>query len=166
MWVNDDRKTLESAFETKSFARGFKDQSARPEAQSSEDFVNAIAQRQIARILQKLGLLRRSGGLISGYDKVYNALKGASQNARLIIANDALETDNSRKLQKLAGQRNVGVWSQVSIETLSKPLGLEAIAYLLVNSGSGHSGAGVKLVSEIDRLVRISGESDPNRPVG
>ncbi len=106
LWVRADRSVLEAAIKKRSFARA-----AKAKVQVPDD-LSARTEEALARAaLDLLGLAKRSGELLCGFDQV----RGVLQNRRpacLVEASDGAE-DGRRKLAALAD----GKWGGVPMVT-------------------------------------------------
>ncbi len=167
VWVTAEREILLKAGDHRVFMRGFKDKSVRLVADASipsqsMDFVDRVVKLQYGRVMKALGLCRRSGELVTGFDKVYDALKVSKKDDLLIFAHDA-GRDGVGKLQNLATLREILTIDEFDRETLSKATGFDAIGYLFVpcsftRKTGGQPGRNVR--KEILRYQSIKGDSD------
>src|SRR5688572_28473619 len=132
MWVEADRAMVELAAKKGAFARSAKAQLKAPA--DLADQVEALLRR---RLLQALGLARRSGELISGFDRVSEALN-KRRVAWLIEAAEG-SADGRRKLLSLARKQAsppglIGVFSGAELDLA---LGLENVIHLALLAGRG-----------------------------
>jgi len=130
LWVAADRTSVEAAAKKGLFARAAKTKlSPRP---GLADQVEALL---LKRILDGLGLARRSGDLISGFEKVQAAIAGGRA-AWLIEAIDGAE-DGRRKLIAASRRskkppRLLGLYSS---EEMGLALGLENVIHTAFLAG-------------------------------
>ena len=132
LWVAADRTSVETAARKGGFSRAAKTKLAAP-----ADLANQIESLLMHRILHGLGLARRAGELISGFEGVSTAVS-AGKAAWLIEALDGA-ADGRRKLVQ-AGRRSgdppriLGVFDS---EELSLALGLGNVIHLAFLAGRG-----------------------------
>ena len=132
LWVEADRALVEQAARKGAFSRAAKAQ-LKPPADLA-DRVEALLKR---RLLAGLGLAKRSGELISGFDRVSEALAKRPV-AWLVEAADG-SADGRRKLLSVARRQSrpaqlIGVFSG---EELDLALGLENVIHLAFLAGRG-----------------------------
>lgn len=157
-WVTASREALLIAYNKNVFTRGFADSSARSIATSSDAFVDGIIAQQNNRVMQALGLCRRAGDLITGFDKVLRALKEANQKDVLIIASDA-GADGARKLSSMARQKHIDVVRVFDSQNLSAATGFDGIGYLFVSQFKNSKARGQpskSLLSELRKYMSVS----------
>ncbi len=132
MWVEADRALVEQAARKGAFSRAAKTP-LKPPADLA-DQVEALLRR---RLLAGLGLARRSGELISGFDRVSEALKTRPV-AWLIEAAEG-SADGRRKLLSLARRQAPppGVIGVFSGGELDLALGLENVIHVALLAGRG-----------------------------
>ena len=131
MWVRAERKAVEQAAAKGLFSR------AAGEAVKADAGLAARTEARLAeRMLGHLGLGRRAGELILGFDQVERALKGPGPPAVIIEASDAA-SDGQRKLQ--AAARSAGivpfVIGALSSTELSLALGRSNVVHAALKSG-------------------------------
>lgn len=95
MWVAADRDSLATAVKKGLFSR-----SAKTKLTASPELPDLVEKLLFQRVISGLGLARRTGTLISGFDKVIAAVREAKV-AWLIEASDGAE-DGRRKVLNLA----------------------------------------------------------------
>ena len=132
MWVEADRSLVEQAARKGAFAR-----SAKAPLKAPADLADQVQALLERRLLQGLGLARRSGDLISGFDRVSEALNKRPV-AWLIEASDGA-ADGRRKLLSLARRQAVppGVIGVFAGAELDLALGLENVIHLALLAGRG-----------------------------
>jgi predicted RNA-binding protein YlxR (DUF448 family) len=132
LWVEADRALVDQAARKGAFSRAAK-APLKPPADLA-DQVEAMLKR---RLLQGLGLARRSGDLISGFDRVSEALSKRPV-AWLVEASDGA-SDGRRKLLSLARKQASppGLAGVFSGEELDLALGLENVIHVALLAGRG-----------------------------
>lgn len=137
VWLSAERSVLLTARKRSAFQRGFKTGdmvfSSAPEA-----WVDQIANVQRERCLSLIGLARRAGHLVTGFDTVRKTLRdpaAASANAvrALIVASDAA-LDSTTKLTQLARHVNAQAVANFDISSLSAATGIDNARFVLVTS--------------------------------
>ena len=131
LWVTATRAAVTQAVEKKLFARAAKAQVA-----ATADLADRTEKALVARMLGDLGIARRSGALVLGFDNVLRALDSARPPALLIEAGDGSK-DGKRKLYNAAHARAlkpVVVECLVSAE-LGLALGRENVIHAAVQPG-------------------------------
>lgn len=144
MWVGADRATLERAVAKNHFAKA-----AKANVKVSAG-LPALVENQIAqRMLNDLGLAKRSGALILGFDNVARALESHAPPRVLIEAADGSK-DGKRKLYAVAharGQKPAVVECLTQAE-LSVALGKENVIHAALKAGA----LAERLIFEAGRL--------------
>lgn len=138
-WVSADRAALEKAIAKGLFARAFK-----RAAETPPDLLATIEQGLERRTLDALGLARRTGEAVAGFDQVKGALtKG---NVAVLIAAANAGADGQGKLRRIARglPRLVGFPSTV----LSTALGKPGVIHAALTKGA----AAARLLTEARRL--------------
>ena len=97
LWVSAERATLEKACERGLFARA-----ARRPIAVAPDLIDEVERQLTARGLDILGLARRAGALITGFDKVQRALV-ERRVAVLVEASDGARHGRARLRRARAG---------------------------------------------------------------
>lgn len=132
LWVAADRAALATAAKKGLFSRAAKAKLTVP-----DDLVEAVEQGLKRRVLEGLGLARRAGLLISGFDTVFATI-AANRAAWLIEAGDGAE-DGRRKL--LAKARHAspppGLVGLFTSAQLGLALGGENVIHLALLAGPG-----------------------------
>ncbi len=130
VWVAADRASVETAARKNLFARSAKTPAKAPAALA--DQVEALLRR---RVLDGLGLARRGGGLINGFEKVSAAL-ASGQAAWLIEAADGA-ADGRRKIFAALKRspRPVGQLGLFTSAELGLALGLENVIHTAFLAG-------------------------------
>ena len=130
MWVEAARPAVEAAVKKNAFARSAK-APLKPPAELA-DLVERLLRR---RCLEQLGLARREGVLISGFEKTLAAIK-AGKAAWLIEASDGA-ADGRRKLLAAAERTSPApsVCGAFASEELGLALGLGNVIHLALLAG-------------------------------
>jgi hypothetical protein len=132
MWVEADRALVEQAARKGAFSRSAKARLVAPS--DLADQVEALLRR---RLLAGLGLARRSGELISGFDRVSEAL--AKRPVAWLIEAAEGSADGRRKLLSLRRKQAsppglIGVFSGAELDLA---LGLENVIHVALLAGRG-----------------------------
>lgn len=144
MWVGADRVTLERAIAKNHFAKA-----AKANVKVSAD-LPALVEKQIAqRMLNDLGLAKRAGALILGFDNVARALESAAPPPVLVEAADG-SNDGKRKLYAAAHARGAkpAVVECLTKAELSVALGKENVIHAALKAGA----LAERLIFEAGRL--------------
>jgi predicted RNA-binding protein YlxR (DUF448 family)/ribosomal protein L30E len=156
LWVSARRKDVALAGDKNLFSRAAREQVTVPAGLSV--LVGSLLRKQC---LGLIGLSRKAGDLITGFEKVKSCL-GAGQAAVLICAADA-GSDGREKLFRFAKDLpKIGVFSS---EDLSAALGRENVVHIALKDG----GLARRLVQEARRLEsyecedEIAGVSDDSQ---
>ena len=147
VWVSANRAHLETAIQKRLFQRALR----RP-VSVAPNMVSAIEDRLVRRCLDMLGLARRAGQLVSGFEKVRAALKSGRVGV-LVQAADAAE-DGRQKLARLF--RAGPVIDAFSVGELSLALGHENVVHAALDQGR----LADRFIQECTRLTEFR-QSDP-----
>ena len=130
VWVAADRASVETAARKGAFAR-----SAKTKAQPPPDLADQVEDLLKKRVIDGLGLARRAGTLISGFEKVAASL-GSGGAAWLIEASDGAADGRRKMLAALRrSPRPVGVVGVFTSAELSLALGLENVIHTAFLAG-------------------------------
>jgi predicted RNA-binding protein YlxR (DUF448 family) len=131
LWVRAERKAVEQAAAKGSFARA-----AAAPVKADAGLAGRTEARLVERMLDHLGLGRRAGDLILGFDQVEHALRGPGAPAVIIEASDAA-ADGGRKLQAAARASGIApfVIGALSSAELSLALGRSNVVHAALKSG-------------------------------
>lgn len=132
MWVAADRGSVETAGKKGLFAR-----SAKAKLTAPADLADQVERLLRRRVLEGLGLAKRAGDLISGFEKVAAALE-TGKVAWLIEANDGAP-DGRRKIMAVA-RRSPGTPRLLAVyaaEELGLALGGENVIHTAFLAGRG-----------------------------
>lgn len=127
LWVEASRQSIDMASKKGLFARA-----AKADVKAPVDLSDRIERLLMRRCLDQLGLARREGVLISGFEKCHQALK-AGRAAWLIEASDGSEDGRAKLLGAVQkSESGVQVCGVFSSSDLGLALGLEnAIHHVL-----------------------------------
>ena len=144
IWVAASKAAIAKAVEKKLFARA-----AKAQVNATADLGARVEKALITRMLGDLGLARRSGRLVLGFDNVLRGLESPKPPKALIEALDG-SRDGKRKLYAAAHRLELNC---VVIETLSSAelgvaLGRENVIHAAVQPG----GLADRLILDAERL--------------
>ncbi|MEQ7153587.1 RNA-binding protein [Brevundimonas aurifodinae] len=128
MWVAADRASIEMAVKKNLFSR-----SAKAPMKPASDLADTVEALLVRRCLDQLGLARREGVLISGFEKSAAAIRSGKA-AWLIEASDGA-SDGRGKLLNLARHQSTRVCGAFSADDLSLALGLENAIHAVLLAG-------------------------------
>lgn len=130
VWVRSDRETLDTAVKKGAFARGFKQQAIVPEGLSG-----TVEGLLLQRLTGLLGMGKKAGDVVLGYDQVRDALQ-KKRPGLLLEAADGAE-DGRSKVYFLAKAlySNVKMAGALSSEELGVAFGRERVIHGLVRKG-------------------------------
>ena len=159
LWVEASRASIETAVKKNLFAR-----SAKAPLKPAADLADLVEKLLVRRCLDQLGLARREGVLISGFEKSAAAIRSGKA-AWLVEAADG-SADGRGKLVALARHQTTKVCGAFSADDLSLALGLENAIHAVLLAG----GRADRWTLEVERLAGfrplrpphwdISGEAD------
>lgn len=144
VWVEASRVAIAKAVEKKLFARA-----AKAQVTATADLAERAEKALVTRMLGDLGIARRSGALVLGFDNVLRALEGPKPPKVLIEAFDGA-SDGKRKLYAAAHRLEL---SCVVIESLTRAelglaLGRENVIHAAIQPG----GFADRLILDAERL--------------
>ena len=125
IWVGATRATLQTALRKNLFSKA-----ARTSVKAPSDLADRVETQLAARMLSDLGLARRAGQLVLGFDNVLRALAAKTPPVALIEASDGAE-DGRRKLLAAAHARGVNpmIMNCFTGAELSLALGRENVVH-------------------------------------
>ena len=131
LWVRADRQTLEKAVAKNHFSR-----SAKKPLKVPADLVSRVERLLVQRMAADLGLARRSGNLILGFDQIVRAFETKSPPLVLVEASDGA-ADGKRKLLAAASVHGRGpkVLDCLNSAELGLALGRENVVHAALKSG-------------------------------
>jgi uncharacterized protein len=127
-WVTATREALAAAVKKGAFARSFKQSATAP-----QDLPEVVEAGLSKRALSALGLARKTGDVVTGFDQVKSALK-EKKIAVLVAAVDGAE-DGRRKLKTLS--KDAALIELFSGREISAALGRTGVVHAALNSGAG-----------------------------
>lgn len=142
LWVASDRASVETAAQKGLFARA-----AKAPLKAAPDLADMVERLLVRRCLEQLGLARREGVLISGFEKAAAAIR-SGRAAWLVEASDGA-ADGRGKLLALARHQTTKVCGLFSAEDLSLALGLENAIHAVLLAG----GRADRWTIEVERLA-------------
>ena len=145
LWVSAERAALAKACDRGLFARA-----ARRPIAVAPDLIDEVEGQLTARALDLLGLARRAGGLVTGYDQVRRTLT-AGRAAVLIEASDGARHGRAR-LGALA--RDIPVIAHFDGAALSRSVGRDNVVHAALAPGR----LADRFVQESARLGRVRRE--------
>ena len=131
LWVTATRKAVTQAVEKKLFARA-----AKANVTAAADLAERTEKALVTRMLGDLGIARRSGALVLGFDNVLRALDSPRPATVLIEAIDGSK-DGKRKLYNAAHARGMKpqVLECLTSAELGLALGRENVIHAAVHPG-------------------------------
>ncbi|WP_292034735.1 MULTISPECIES: RNA-binding protein [unclassified Brevundimonas] len=144
LWVAADRASIEAAVKKNLFAR-----SAKAPLKPASDLADLVEKLLVRRCLDQLGLARREGVLISGFEKSAAAIRGGRA-AWVIEAADG-SADGRGKLLALAKHPSPApkICGAFTADDLSLALGLENAIHAVLLQG----GRADRWTIEVERLA-------------
>ena len=132
LWVEARREAVAMAVKRDGFSR-----SAKTKLRAPADLPDQVERLLLQRLLAGLGLARRAGELISGFEKTAAAI-GAGRAAWLVEACDGA-ADGRRKILQHVGRspKPPGVFAAFDSQELGLALGLENVIHLGLLAGRG-----------------------------
>lgn len=127
IYVKNSKKTLEKAITSNLFAKALK-----KNAKATSELVEQVEFLLLKQALNSISLARKAGVMVSGMDKVKEALK-KNNVAFLLEAVDA-GADGHNKIMSLA--KNIEVFNLFKIEELDKELAKENTVHLAFIKGN------------------------------
>ena len=127
LWVTATREALDQAVAKHAFSKAAK-QSVRA-APDLADRVTELARREVAELL---GLARKSGQLVAGFEKVELALRAGK--VRVLVAASDGADDGRGKLARLAGS-GVEICAPLTAAELAQALGREHAVHAAIKAG-------------------------------
>lgn len=150
LWVGADRATLARAIAKGQFAKA-----ARARVSADAALVERVADMLTQRCLDLLGLARRAGELVAGFDKCAEKLRRGGV-ALVLTARDG-GVEGRRRIAALAG--DAPVLDPFDRGELGAAVGREEAVHLAVAEG----GLARQLLAELDRLHGFREFSMPER---
>ncbi len=131
IWVKADKETVDTAVKKRLFARA-----AKAEAKADLDLSSRAESLLAQRILSLIGLARRSGKLVLGFDQVERALKSEKPPALIVEAAEA-SAEGAGKLKAAANAQGIApyVICSLSNEELSLAAGRGNVVHAALETG-------------------------------
>ena len=150
LWVSSRRDAVDEAVKKRRFAKA-----AKAKVRAEAGLADMVEARLRVKCLDLLGLARRSGDLISGFEKV-KATLAAGEAVVLLAAADGA-ADGREKLMRLG--RDLPVVTLFGVADMSLALGRENVVHASLSSG----GLADRFLKEAKRLAGFCGdrENDP-----
>lgn len=127
-WVTASRPALDAALKKGAFARAFK-----TGAKAPDGLADMVEAGLLKLALSALGMARKTGDVLIGFDQVKAALKEKNI-AALIAASDGAE-DGRRKLKALA--KDAALIEAFDGRELSAALGRDGVVHAALKAGAG-----------------------------
>ena len=155
LWVAATRAAIATAVEKKLFARA-----AKANVTATADLPARAEAALVARMVGDLGLARRSGALVLGFDNVLRALEGPRPPKVLIEAFDG-SADGKRKLYAAAHRLELecAVIESLTSAELGLALGRENVIHAAVQPG----GLAERLTLDAQRLNGLRARNERDR---
>lgn len=126
--MSPERDVVNTAVSKRLFAKA-----AKAKAQAPADLADRIEALLAARCRKLIGLCRRAGDAVAGFEKVRAGLKAGGPGASvLLLASDA-SPDSARKIKALA--QGVPVVDGLTGEELAEAFGRERTVHVLISGG-------------------------------
>jgi predicted RNA-binding protein YlxR (DUF448 family) len=156
LWVEASRAAIAKAVEKKLFARA-----AKAQVTATADLADRVEKALVTRMIGDLGIARRSGALVLGFDNVLRELQGPKPPKALIEAFDGA-ADGKRKLYAAAHrlELNCAVIEALTSAELGLALGRENVIHAAVQRG----GFADRLILDAERLSGFRGAGFRTRP--
>jgi hypothetical protein len=155
LWVEASRAAVQTAVDKKLFARA-----AKAQVSADADLAQRAEKALVARILGDLGIARRAGQLMLGFDNVLRQLEGPKPPKLLIEAHDGA-ADGKRKLYAAAHRLELDcvVLEALTSAELGLALGRENVIHAAVQPG----GLAERLIFDAERLSGFRSRSESPR---
>ena len=152
LWVEASKASIAKAVEKKLFSRA-----AKAQVSADADLAERAEKALVARMLGDLGIARRAGSLVLGFDNVLRQLEGPKPPKALIEAFDGA-SDGKRKLYAAAHRLALNC---VVIETLtSAELGLALGRENVIHAAVQPGGLADRLMFDAERLSGFRSRSE------
>lgn len=144
LWVTATREALDQAVARHAFSKA-----ARQSVKIAPDLARRVAELARREVAELLGLARKSGQLVAGFEKVEAALRSAKVRV-LVAASDGAE-DGRGKLARLAGS-GVEICAPLTAAELAQALGRAHAVHAAIKAG----GIAEKTIIASRRLVGLT----------
>ncbi|MDO9609361.1 MAG: RNA-binding protein [Brevundimonas sp.] len=142
LWVEASRASVEAAVKKNGFTR-----SAKTKLTAPADLADIVERLLMKRCLDQLGLARREGVLISGFEKTAATLRSGKA-AWVVEAADG-SADGRGKILALARHQTAKVCGAFTVDDMSLALGLENAIHAVLLAG----GRADRWTIEVERLA-------------
>lgn len=150
MWLSASKDVLETARDKGGLARAFA-RAARGPVSVPPDLPALLEAALVRRIGELLGLTRRAGQAVAGFEKAREWLRGGR--ARLVLeASDGSEAERTRFLSGNAGK--VAVVAPLPAAALGRMFGRDHVVHVAI----AHGRLAERLLIEADRLSGLRGQ--------
>lgn len=154
MWVSADRSALERAVDKRLFGRA-----ARRNVTVPDDLVDRVERLMVRRCVEFLGLARRAGLAVAGFEKVRARLR--SGDAALLLAAADGAADGRGKLRALAPELPVA--AVLDAAEIGGAFGRDHAVHAVIAAGA----LSERLRSALDRLAGLRGrETEADEETG
>ena len=145
IWVSADRAILERAIAKNHFSKA-----AKANVKADPSLPDLVEKQLVQRMMGDLGMARRSGAIVTGFDSIKQALEGRSKPGLLIEASDGA-ADGRRKVLNFARAQGIQppVLDCLTCDELSLALGLGNVIHAALKAGP----LAQKLMFEAGRLA-------------
>jgi hypothetical protein len=149
LWLRPERAIIERAVTRRLFAKA-----AKTPVRVPDDLIERLLSQEKRRLVDLLGLARRAGLTVAGFEKVRAAL--AEGQVRLLFEAQDGAADGREKLLQLARHTapELRVARLLDAATLGQAIGREPVVHLALLSG----GLTERLVQALDRIVAMTGD--------
>jgi predicted RNA-binding protein YlxR (DUF448 family) len=131
IWVTAERAVLERAI-----AKNYFSKAAKANVRAAAGLPDLVEKQIVQRMMGDLGMAKRSGALVTGFDSVARALDGQGKTAVLIEACDGA-ADGRRKVLGMARARGLSpaIVDCLTCDELSLALGLGNVIHAALKAG-------------------------------
>jgi hypothetical protein len=149
MWVSANREAIAKAAAKNLFSRA-----AQTPLKAEVELADRVEALLVAQIQGWLGLARRAGELVLGFDVIERTLRGGKAVLVIVEAADAGE-DGRRKLQDAAESRGLRpfVLGALTRDELGLALGRGNVVHAALTSGQKSGSLAERLISDAGRLA-------------
>lgn len=145
IWVSADRQSVEKAVAKNHFSKA-----AKANVRASAGLSDLVEKQIVRRMSDDLGLAKRAGQLVTGFDSVVEMLQGPAKSVLLVEASDGA-ADGRRKLLGVARAQGAAasVVDCLTNDELSLALGLGNVIHAALKAGP----LAQRLIFEAGRLA-------------
>lgn len=140
MWLSADRDVVNRAVSRNLFAKA-----ARGPARAEPDLVQEVERLLARHALDTLGLARRAGQVVAGFQQVQAMLRSGAAAVLLAAADGA--SDGRRKIRRLAP--DLPLITAFSSTEMGAALGRESVVHVALARG----GLARRLICDVERLI-------------